>query len=260
MLKVFGASLITYILVMQLLGLVIAFGFDNIERNFNRETIVLSTFSHLLNGFIYGSFFLVYYYFRQNIKKQQQLISYNRALSESKINQLKTQLNPHFLFNNLNILDQLIEEDKDKASGFLNEFAEIYRYVLQASDKKLISIKEELIFVEQYFSLIQHKYENAYQLVIENHNNNGHIVPLTLQLLIENVIQHNLGTIQNPVYIKIVADENLEVTNNYIPKQNKKTISGRGLNNLKQQYQLLANKPIEIQKSDNIFSVIIPII
>jgi len=164
------------------------------------------------------------------------------------------------LFNNLNVLDQLIEEDKDKASEFLNEFADLYRFVLQATEKKLIPISEELAFAEQYFKLIKYKYGDAYQLKIESLNSNGFIVPLTLQLLIENAFKHNLGTEKNPVCINVITDKNIEVTNNCIPKQNIKPVSGKALNNIKEQYKLLADIPIEVQQSDNTFSVIIPII
>ncbi|OBX19705.1 hypothetical protein A9996_18795 [Gelidibacter algens] len=228
LLKIFSSSLISYLLIMQTISLAIAFIFDNIERNFNREIVTLTTFSYLLDGFIYGSFFLAYNYYNKNKRNQEQLVKYNKALSESRINQLKTQLNPHFLFNNLNVLDQLIEEDKYKASDFLNEFADIYRFVLQTSDKKTIPISEELTFATQYFNLIRHKYGNSYQLIIENENCNGAIVPLSLQLLIENAVQHNLGTEKNPVCIKILTNNNnISISNNLIPKRNTKPASGR---------------------------------
>src|SRR5690606_31605746 len=175
-------------------------------------------------------------------KHQQQLANYQKILSESKVWQLKTQLNPHFLFNNLNVLDQLIEEDRHKASNFLNEFAEIYRYVLQASDKKLISLNEELAFTQQYFGLIQHKYGSAYQLNIETKNYAGFIVPLSLQLLIENAIQHNLGTEKEPVTINVKLNNSLIVSNNVIPKRRVKISVAIALNNLKEQYALLSNK------------------
>lgn len=97
----------------------------------------------------------------------------------------------------------MIEEDKHKASEFLNEFADIYRYVLQASDKTLITDQEELAFDQQYFKLVQHKYGPAYQLKIENSCNDGYIAPLTMQIIVENVIQHNLGSKENPIIIKI---------------------------------------------------------
>jgi sensor histidine kinase YesM len=260
MLKIFGSSLVMYLIAMKLSGLLVAFLFGTIERNFNQKTFFFTLFSDFLDGFIYGSFFLAYYYYNKNKNHQEQLASYHQALNESKIHQLKAQLNPHFLFNNLNVLDQLIEEDKHKASDFLNEFAEIYRYVLQASDKKLISLNEELAFAEQYFRLIQHKYGHAYQLNIKHNYNNGYIVPLTLQLLIENAVQHNLGTEENPVVITINVGENIRTSNNINLKRNVKTTNGRALSNLKEQYKLLTKKPIEIEQSDNTFSVIIPII
>jgi sensor histidine kinase YesM len=257
--KIFSSSIIIYLLVLQINNVLISFIFGNIERNFNRETITLSTFTHLLDGFIYGSFILAYYYYQNNKRHNEQLVSYNQALSESRINQLKAQLNPHFLFNNLNVLDQLIEEDKHIASDFLNEFADIYRYVLQASDKTLITVQEELAFAQQYFKLIKHKYGSAYQLKIES-SGSGYIVPLTLQLLIENAIQHNLGSTENPVHIKIEVRDTISISNNFIPKRSSKLTSGRALQNVKEQYKLLTNKQIEIQKSSNEFSVIIPII
>ncbi|MCC4212012.1 sensor histidine kinase [Leeuwenhoekiella parthenopeia] len=260
MFKIFSLSLLAFLIAMHLIGFVIAFSFDTIERNFNQETLTLSTFSNLLDGIIYGSFFLTYYYHKQNRTKQEQLMSYHKAISESKINQLKTQLNPHFLFNNLNVLDQLIEEDKNKASDFLNEFAEMYRYVLQVSDQKFISLSEELIFAKNYFELIKHKYGDAYQLQIENHKSDGYIVPLTLQLLIENAIQHNLGTVKKPIKIQITIDENIRVINTYMPKRNAKLTSGRALNNLKEQYELLTKTPISIEQTNSMFSVKLPVI
>lgn len=258
--KIFSASLLTYLLVMKIIGFMISLAFGTVEKNFNRETFILSSFSDGIDGFIYGSFFLAYRYYKRNTAYQKQLALYHQALSDNKINQLKTQLNPHFLFNNLNVLDQLIEEDKQKASDFLNEFAEMYRYVLEVSDKKMVPIQEELAFAEKYFNLIRYKYENAYSLKINGTHSSGYIVPLSLQLLLENAVQHNLGTQANPVLISIDLDEVITVTNTMIPKRNSKKTSGRALNNLKEQYTLLGSRHVEVLKSETAFSVIIPII
>jgi len=247
MLKIFGSSLISFLLIMKMIGFIVSFLFDTIERNFNQETLLFTVFSDLLDGFIYGSFFLAYYYYNKNKNHQIQLSNYHQALAENRIFQLKSQLNPHFLFNNLNVLDQLIDEDKHKASDFLNEFADIYRYVLQSSDKKLISLNEELAFAEQYFKLIQHKYGNAYQLNIQAQNTNGYIVPLTLQLLIENAVQHNLGTEENPIFITIHIAEKISTSNNIHLKPNINPPYGRALNNVKEQYKLLTSQPVDIE-------------
>lgn len=261
--KIFSISIVLYIVIMYVTGYTISFLFNTVERNFNRHTISVSFLSNIINGFIYGSFFLAYYYYHQNKQQQEKLINYNQALAESKINQLKSQLNPHFLFNNLNILDQLIEEDKQIASDFLNEFAEIYRYVLQGLDKKTILIKEEIEFAQQYFKLMQHKYGNAYLLNIENKltNNSVYIVPLTLQLLIENAIKHNLGTLQNPVYISVeITDSGIEIKNNKVLKQYTKKSSGKGINNLVEQYKILTENSITVENSDELFTIKIPLI
>lgn len=245
---------------MKVIGFLIALSLNKIDQNFNQNTLTLSLFSDFLDGIIYGSFFLTYYYFNKDKEHQQKLKLYNDALAESKIKQLKTQLNPHFLFNNLNVLDQLIEEDKHKASDFLNEFAEIYRYVLQGTDNELVSIKQEIEFSKQYFKLIQYKYGNAYQLSINDKHTAGFIVPLSLQLLIENAIQHNIGTLANPIFIQVDINSVISVSNNINLKQNTKSKSERALKNLKEQYQLLSDKSIHIKQSEKEFSVTIPII
>lgn len=260
LLKTFALSLIVYIIAMKVSGFLLAKAFHTVERNFNQRTFFYTLFADFLNGLIYGSFFLVYYYFTQSRAYQLQLADSHQAIAENKIQLLKSQLNPHFLFNNLNVLDQFIEEDKEKASDFLNRFAEIYRYVLQSSDKKLISLEEEIRFAAEYFRLIQYKYEEAYQLVIEGRGNNGYIVPLTLQLLIENAIQHNLGTRDNPVVIHIVLTDKICIRNNIHLKKSSKQTNGRALINLKEQYKLLTSESIGIHQTANSFSVIIPVI
>lgn len=259
-LKIFAKSLVVFLLWMKVMGFVIALMFDTVDRNFNKETFMYTAFSDLMDGFIYGSFFLVYYYYRKNKSHEQQLVNYNHALSISRINQLKAQLNPHFLFNNLNVLDQLIEEDKHIASNFLNEFAEIYRFVLQVSDKHLISIQEELAFATKYFSLLKHKYGNAYVLETHISNVEGNIVPLTLQLLLENVLKHNVGTESKPVYITIHLAESLLVSNNIVPKRHAEISTGKALINLQEQYALLTSRQIEIIKTTEKFCVSIPLI
>lgn len=259
-LKIFGASLLLYMVVINTLALIIALIFDTFERNFNPTTLLHDTFSDFINAFVYGSFFLSYFYYRKNQKNQQQMAAHNQALAETRINQLKTQLNPHFLFNNLNVLDQLIEEDQYKASDFLNEFADIYRYVLQVSDKKIIPLTEEIAFAQKYFTLIQHKYAKAYTLDVQAPQARGSIIPMSLQLLLENAVQHNLGTTRNPVRITISIDSHIRVSNNTLPKRHAKSTSGRALVNLKEQYRLLTGQNIDIQQTREDFTVIIPII
>lgn len=260
LLQIFGLSLLIYVSSIKIIGLLIAFVFGTVERNFNPNAFTISLFADFLDGIIYGAFLLAYYYHRNNRWQYDKLVKFNDTLAKSKINQLKNQLNPHFLFNNLNILDQFIHEDKEKASEFLNEFSEIYRYVLKVSERQLVTIDEETDFVRQYFNLVRHRYGNAFKLNFDIKNRKCLIVPLTLQLLVENVMQHNMGTQEQPVVTDIVVDDYIQVSNNVFLKKRSHSTSGRGLKNLGEQYLLLAKKPIEIESSEDKFSIRIPII
>lgn len=260
LLGIFVSSIGLYFVTMQVSGLIIAGLFGTFERNFNYNTLIHSSFGYFLNALIYGSFYLSYAYYRRNKQHQEQLKNYDRALAESKILQLKNQINPHFLFNNLNVLDQLIEEDKTQASDFLNNFAELYRYVLQVSDQKLIALSREITFARQYFNLIRYKFGDAYQLEFDIKNSEGYIVPMTLQLLIENAIKHNVGSEAQPVVIHVKIDHKILVCNNLQPRPNSVFASGKALNNLKDQYHLLSRQQIGIYRDASVFSVEIPLI
>lgn len=260
LLGIFISSIGLYFVAMQVSGLLIAGVFGTFERNFNAKTLMHTSFGIFLNALIYGSFYLSYAYYRRNKQHQEQLKNYDRALAESKIMQLKNQINPHFLFNNLNVLDQLIEEDKTQASDFLNNFAELYRFVLQVSDQKLIALSQEITFARQYFNLIRYKFGNAYQLEFDLKNTEGYIVPMTVQLLIENAIKHNLGSAEQPVVIHVKIDRNVLVSNNLQPKPYPAFTSGKALNNLKDQYHLLSRQQIVIHRDASVFAVEIPLI
>lgn len=258
--KMFSISLLVFLLLINFTGLIISLAFNTVERNFNQETLLRNNMTSILDVFIYGSFFLAYTFYRKNKAYNKNLATYNQALSNTKIAQLKTQLNPHFLFNNLNVLDQLIEEDRKEASNFLNEFAELYRYVLQTSDIKLVPIKEELNFVKSYFKLLERKYGSAFTLEILNQGNKGFIPPLSLQLLLENAIEHNEGSESNPVIIRIEISDKLNVSNNVIKKKYPKISGGRALRNLIAQYEFLAQEPVLIQENPQRFTVSLPVI
>lgn len=260
LLKGFILSVFVYFILMQLISILIALIFNNFERNFNQRTLINTSLMYVTEALIYGSFYLSYFYYRQSRSNQEKISEYNQVIAENKITQLKNQINPHFLFNNLNILDQLIEEDKAKASDFLNNFSELYRFVLQASDRNIIPIAEEIDFIKKYFSLIKQKFGKVYQLELNIKNTNGCIVPLSLQLLVENAIKHNIGSEVNPIRIVIIIESDIVVKNNINLKPKNSLTSGKGLNNLKIQYNLLSNQTIEINQNEEEFSVKIPII
>jgi len=155
-----------------LISLAYGFYIDNINthiaRNFNSYTTLKVNLSRLIEFTLFGTLYLSYIYAKEVSSYRDKIEKYNSALTQSKIQQLKAQLNPHFLFNNLNALDQLIEDDKDKASEFLNHFSELYRYSLSTSEQKLQPITEELQLIKHYFTLMQYKYTDSYFLEIRH--------------------------------------------------------------------------------------------
>ena len=261
-LKYFGIAFIVYICASNITGFIIATVFDTVSRNFNYQTLISNNIRCGTEFILFGSLYLAYLYSKENNTYRLEMNAYDKALASSKIQQLKAQLNPHFLFNNLNTLDQLIEEDKDKASNFLHHFSELYRYSLITSEKKLVSLKEEIQFTKSYFQLMEEKYLGCYSLEInpENIESDALVPPFCLQLLVENAIEHNLGLIENPVHIHISISENIQVTNNKMTKQHKKATGGRALKNLSTQFTLLGSTDIAIEDNDTHFKVTLPFI
>ena len=261
--KYFGVGLISYLFLSNIFWLGISFAFGNISRNYSSSyQITYKVFHQIIDFIIFAGITLAYLYAKENRDYKKRLSDFEVSDAKSKIQQLQSQLNPHFLFNNLNILDQLIEEDKEKASNFLAKFSELYRYTLKNSDKELISIKEELAFSQNYFKLMEEKYQGCYQLIINNKVRNQNLIvpPFCLQVLIENAITHNLGIIENPVIINITVKETIVVSNNRVALNRKKKGNGVALQNLSKQFELLTNKGINIQNTNGHYRVSLPLI
>lgn len=176
---------------------------------------------------------------------------------------LKNQLDPHFLFNSLNVLSSLIEENPKKAQEFTVALSKIYRYVLDQKDKNLISVEEELNFAKLYVSLLKMRFEDAiiinFQTDIDI--NDFRIVPFSLQLLLENAIKHNIISDQKPLQIDIFKEDNyLVVQNSYQKKQTFEKSTGIGLQNIIQRYNLVSNLEINIQQTYKHYIVKLPLI
>lgn len=249
-----------FLIAVNLISMGVSLIFDTWDRNFSPEILLSNTVSKILAFIVYGGFYLTFLLFEEYKNHQQKLSNYELAVAESRFAQLKQQLNPHFLFNNLNILDQLIEENPKTASSFLHNFSELYRYALDKSTTSLVDWEEELEFAKNYHGLINEKYGVAYQLKVTLEHPVGKIPPLTLQLLIENAVLHNFGTEEKPVFIDLYIGKNIRVSNNRIPFKNPSHRGGRGLQNLKEQFQMLSQKTMTIHQSSENFSVTLPLI
>ena len=176
---------------------------------------------------------------------------------------LKNQLDPHFLFNSLNVLDSLIEENPVQAQRFTNSMSKIYRYVLEQKDKELVSVEEEIDFAKTYCELLKTRFEDAvtFDFNISEEDKKGFVVPLSLQLLLENSIKHNFATSSKPLNIKIFTEKgNLIIENNLQTRELPNTSTGVGLANIVSRYNLLTERNVFIEKSEAFFRVKLPIL
>ena len=183
---------------------------------------------------------------------------------QAKYTALQSQLNPHFLFNSLNTLIAEIEYDPSTAVKFTQHLSEVYRYVLRQQQCQIVSLKEELDFLDSYIFLHQVRLGDCLSLERDLPDNviDHQLPPLTLQLLAENVVKHNYIDDFNPMTIRLYTEKNgryLCVSNTLRPKK-VSNASGKGLKNLSERYQLLCKQDIQIRKNDHQFTVSIPLI
>ena len=187
-----------------------------------------------------------------------------RHLAQFRYLRLSQQVNPHFLFNSLNILDSLVEEgSSDQARNYIRKLASLYRYMLKNEDETLVKLRDELSFVEQYADLLKIRFQNGFSLIqnVDPACNGRLIVPCSLQLLIENATKHNRTSENDPLVICIEASgETVRITNELRPKVGNVNSTGMGLKYISQQYKDISGKDILIQKTDKQFIVELPLL
>ena len=177
---------------------------------------------------------------------------------------LKQQVNPHFLFNSLNILDCLVcEQRTEQASAYIHKLAGIYRYMLQNEEETLVRLREEMAFVGMYVDLLQVRFPEGFRVEtdIPDEAMNRHVLPCSVQLLIENAIKHNSVGADRPLVIRIVAGAGaVTVSNNLQLKVSGTTSTRVGLNYIRQQYLDLSGIPIGIRRTDTEYCVTLPLL
>lgn len=176
---------------------------------------------------------------------------------------LKNQLNPHFLFNSLNALSNLVYEDADRSAAFIQKLSKIYRYVLEVQNEELVTLKREVEFARNYLDLQKIRFEDSLQFSIETQDeNNNWIPPLSLQLLLENAIKHNVASKANPLVIHIIQKgDEMWISNNFQAKNaTEEPSTGIGLKNIEQRYQVLSNKKPQVITSEKEFLVTLPLL
>lgn len=177
---------------------------------------------------------------------------------------LKAQIEPHFLFNSLSVLSSLVYEDADHSADFIVKLSKTLRYIIEKNEFNLVTLGEELEFLDSYFFLVKTRLEDG--VLLENKLNTSFVVstyipPVTLQLLIENAINHNSYNPGKPLKITIETDDNkIIVKNNLNPRSVLKETTRQGLKNISKRYQLICDKELEVLKTENEFTVKIPVL
>lgn len=230
--------------------------FLNNEEMSNYLVAIIVTF------FVTLAFHAFYFYkaYTENKVKEQKVIA---GTASAQFESLKNQIDPHFLFNSLNVLSSLIEENPDNAQKFTTSLSKIYRYVLEQKDKELVLVEEELAFAKTYMNLLKMRFENSitFDLPSDYNNPEAKVVPLSLQLLLENTIKHNVVSEQRPLHIKIYIENNyLIVANNLQKKEILQERKGVGLQNIVNRYALISERKVLVEETQIEFKVKIPIL
>ncbi|WP_025740091.1 2TM domain-containing protein [Aquimarina pacifica] len=262
----FGAigSIIITMITLVIIRLVLLVGiynkpFDKFIEDEKLEYYLIGFFITLIVSLFLHAFH--FYKELQNRKITEQKIIAGTA--SAKFTALKNQLDPHFLFNSLNVLTSLIEENPRMAQKFTTSLSKVYRYVLEQKDKELVTVNEELKFAKTYMTLIKLRFEDSiiFDMPESAENPEAKVVPLSLQILLENTIKHNIVTPKRPLHIKIYEkDDFLLVENNLQPKEVIKQSSGVGLGNVQQRYGLLTKRKFSVYKTENKFIAELPIL
>lgn len=215
---------------------------------------------------VYASVFYIEHLVYLEKKREElewKVLKEKERAAHAQLISLKLQIDPHFMFNNFSILSELIEEDKKMAVSFLENLSKVYRYIIQNLDRTLISVVEELHFLDAYIYLLKIRYENMVRVTIDDElrSCNGNLPPAVLQLLVENAIKHNVASPANPLVISIRKEHHLIVVENRLNKMSTKMHSTHlGHKNIMERYSILSDMEPVIEETEKYYRVSLPIL
>lgn len=230
----------------------------------NNEDMKLGLIVGFCINIIFETLYETDYVLEKYKESEEEKEAVQQMAMQQEFDTLKSQVNPHFLFNCFNTLSSLIGEDKAKAEVFLNELSKVYRYLLQNNDDGLSTLQNELRFVQSYFKLLQTRHGEAVQLNMQiDKRYEPYLLPsLSLQLLIENVVKHNVVSKSAPLEIDIftIAGNKLVINNNLKRRAVKAPSNKIGLDNIKAKYSLLRQQGFQVMEDEKNFTVVLPLI
>lgn len=266
--------LITFFLMSLLpviLVTVIAVSFAVILTQHSLNTLI--TEAKLILGFAFRvNLFLnclhaIVYYMNQLKKSQLQTERLEKATAEAQFVSLRNQVNPHFLFNSFNVLSSLVYKDADMAAAYIRQLSKVYRYVLYNQNEQKVSLKQEMEFIDAYLYLLDIRFgENLIiKNTVEGRTETLYLAPMSVQMLVENAIKHNIISKKKPLTISLSIEKNadmlyLAVENTLQKKDSVVSSTNLGITNIKQRYKFISNREVIITDGPEAFKVLVPLI
>lgn len=231
-------------------------GLVKAEDDIYLDIVITNLITFLITTIHEAVFF--YQQWKHNFSKSVRLEKDN---IEAKYETLKTQINPHFLFNSLNSLTSLVD-DNEQAVSYIQNLSEFLRYILKSRDRELVLVREEIKIAEQYLNLQKTRFNESLKVNLDVPEKTYHysLPPLVIQMLIENCIKHNVVSKDKPLTIKIFTENKLIVVENNLQKKNAKDSTGHGLNNIKERLKFFTTREIIISETSSTFAVKVPLL
>ena len=224
---------------------------------------LVTAFAFRINLFLHSLNALVYYVNRSR-QKELEAEALNRIQAQASLQSIRNQVNPHFLFNNLNVLSALIIKKSSDANEFVEAFASVYRYILNTKEQELVSLREELEFIQPYLFLLEKRFDAGLQVDIQvpESARDLQVVPASLQMLVENAIKHNIVSALRPLRlsIRMNGEQELIVENGLQRKTDVGESTQIGLDNISKRYRLISGKDISVSEDLDHFRVVLPLL
>lgn len=232
-------------------------------RIFTNTGIILISIITIFIGLTIYFIILSKNFMSRLLEAEKEIQQTKHEAEKAKFETLKSQINPHFLFNSLNSLSSLIHIDTNKADEFTNKLSSIYRYILDHQDDELVTLKDEIEFVKKYSYLQSIRFDNNFSIEIDDisKRHNMLIIPLSLQIVLENVFKHNIISVKEKIIISIIINDNYIIIKNNKNKKKDAGISYNvGLNNIINRYEFICDKKCAIENTKTNFTVKLPLI
>lgn len=232
-----------------------AVGFD-VSNRLNATFYSTLIITLIISMFMTGRSFLLSW--RESAVEAERL---KKESMEAQYNSLRNQVNPHFLFNSLNALTNLVYQNQDEAARFIKQLSAVYRYVLSTRDKELVTLTEEIEFLQSYLFLQQIRFGNKLKWKVDL-NGQGLVAPMALQMLVENAMKHNIISDEQPLTIHVYSENSNVIVENNLQKKSipSDESTGSGLENIKRRYTFLSSVPVTVEANEHTFKVSVPII